>query len=60
MRDDFTVGLSYQLPGGQELSMAYMHAFGATTQDIQSSFFEVPVKAWAAVDALSIGYGRDF
>lgn len=60
MRDDFTAGLSYRLPGGQELSMAYMHAFGATTQDSQSGFFGVPVKAWAAVDALNIGYGRDF
>ena len=60
MRDDFTTGLSYRLPGGQEISIAYLHGFGATTQNRKTNFFGVPVKAWAAADALSIGLGRDF
>lgn len=59
-RDDFTVGASYRLAGGSELSVAYLHAFGGTTQDSHTAFFGVPVKAWSAVDALSLGFGTSF
>ena len=60
MRDDFTTGFSVRLAGGGEISLAYMHGFGATTKSSQTSFLGVPVRSWAAVDALDIGYSRDF
>ena len=60
MRDDFTTGFSFRLAGGQEISMAYMHSFKATTSNSKTSFLGVPVKAWAAADALNLGFSRDF
>ncbi|MGH8598658.1 MAG: hypothetical protein ACREXT_18560, partial [Gammaproteobacteria bacterium] len=60
MRDALTAGFSVRLPSGGEMSVGYFHAFGATTQNSRTAFFGVPVKAWAAADGLSLGYGRDF
>lgn len=60
MRDVLTIGMTYQLTGGDELSMGYFHSFGATTATPQSAFFGVPVKAWAQGDGLSLGFSRNF
>ncbi|MGD9894867.1 MAG: OmpP1/FadL family transporter [Dehalococcoidia bacterium] len=57
--DVFTAGLTYRLTGGDELSVGYFHAFGGTTQNPQSAFFGVPVKAWAQGDGLNIGFSRN-
>lgn len=60
MQNDLTAGLSFRLGGPHEVSIAYMHSFGATTRNEQTNFFNVPVKAWAAADGFNLGYSRDF
>jgi long-chain fatty acid transport protein len=60
MRDHLGMGANDRLSGGQEISIAYMHAFGTTVEDSQSEFFGVPAKAWAATDSLDLGFGLDF
>ena len=60
MQDDVTAGFSYRLSGSSDISVAYMHAFGATTKNPHTAYFGVPVKAWAAADGLDIAFGRRF
>ena len=60
MQDDFTVGASYRFADHSEISLAYMHAFRATTKNNHTAFFGVPVRATAAADGLNIGFSHDF
>lgn len=60
MRDHFGAGMSYRLRGGKEISLAYMHAFGASVETRQSPFFGMPAKAWAATDSLDLGFALNF
>ncbi len=60
MQDDVAVGLSVPLPGRGEMSIAYFHAFNATTSNPSTSFFGAAAKAKASADGVNMGYSLNF
>ena len=60
MNDNATVGASWKIASGGEVSMTYKHAFKKTNRDRSTAFFGAAASASIYMHMLDISWSKDF